>query len=191
MRAVVVYESMFGSTRQIAEAIAEGLGAEAEVQVIGVGQAEPAAGQDADLLIVGGPTHARGMSRRVTRRGAPDYLARPGSDLVLEPGADTGPGVREWLGSLGDLTAKAAAFDTRIKAPAALTGRASKGIAKALARAGGSVVVPAESFLVDKLGHLLAGERERARAWGARLATVVAPDPVPSRRNGREGPASP
>jgi len=159
--------------------------------VIGVGRADHAAWQGIDLLIVGGPTHARGMSRRATRRGAPDYLGRPGSDLVLEPGADTGPGVREWLGSLGGLTTKAAAFDTRIKAPAALTGRASKGIAKALSRAGQSVAVPAESFLVDKKGHLLAGERERALAWGARLATVVAPDTVPSRRNGREGLASP
>jgi hypothetical protein len=175
MRAVVVYESMFGNTRQIAESIADGLGTGTEVQVIGVSQADRATLRGVDLLVVGGPTHARGMSRRATRRGAPDYLAKPGSDLVLEPGADAGPGVREWLPSLGDLTMKTAAFDTRIKAPPALTGRASRGIANALSRRGQTVIVPAESFLVDKKGHLLDGETERARAWGARLALVVAP----------------
>ena len=67
----------------------------------------------------------------------------------------------------------AAAFDTRIDAPAALTGRASKGIAKRLRRCGFSLVVEPESFLVDKHNRLVDGEEERARAWGAALAATT------------------
>ena len=173
MRALVVYESMFGNTRTIAEAIAEGLGGDPGAQVLGVGDAGPSALEHADLLVVGGPTHARGMSRPATRRDAPKQVRKPGSDLVLEPGADSGPGVREWLDSLGDLPIQSAAFDTRISGSQALTGRASKGISKALSRRDSAPVVPAESFLVDRSGHLLPGERDRAMAWGARIAGMA------------------
>ena len=68
---------------------------------------------------------------------------------------------------------RCAAFDTRIDAPAALTGRASKGIAKRLRRCGFDLVAEPESFLVDKHNHLLEGEAERARAWGAALASAT------------------
>ena len=108
------------------------------------------------------------MSRPGTRKGAPSYVGRPGSDLVLEPGAASGPGVREWLNSLGSLSMGAAAFDTRLKAPAVLTGRASRAIARGFLRHGCNLVVDPESFLVDKTNHLLPGEVDRAQAWGAR-----------------------
>ncbi len=68
---------------------------------------------------------------------------------------------------------KAAAFDTRIKGPVALTGRASRSIAKALAQHGMTVIVPPESFLVEKKGQLLPGEIERAEAWGASMAATL------------------
>ena len=173
MRVVIVYESMFGNTRVIAEAIAEGFGDETDVRVFGVADTDPNVVADADLVVVGGPTHAWGMSRPNTREGAPDYVRKPGSNLVLEPGANTGPGVREWLASVGQHQTNAAGFDTRFKAPAALTGRASKGIDRELSRHGFIVVAPAESFLVNKKSHLLPGENNRGRAWGARLATTV------------------
>ena len=56
MYALVVYESMFGNTRQIAEAVAEGLGSAMEVRVVEVGTAPPVVGEDVALLVVGGPT---------------------------------------------------------------------------------------------------------------------------------------
>jgi hypothetical protein len=172
MRALIVYESMFGSTRQVAGAIADGLRKGADVQVVGVADA-PTMLDDFDLVVVGGPTQAWSMSRPSTRKGAPLHVQKPGSGLALEPGADTGPGVREWLASIGHARAKAAAFDTRIKSPALLTGRASKGIARQLSGHGLSVVAPPESFFVDKRSHLVLGELERARTWGVSLATVV------------------
>src|SRR5579864_6144712 len=136
MRALIVYESMFGSTRQVAEAIAEGLREGADVRVVGVADA-PTTLDDFDLVVVGGPTQAWSMSRPSTRRGAPLHVNKPGSGLALEPGADIGPGVREWLASIGHAQTKAAAaFDTRVKAPVLLTGRASKRIARELSRHG-------------------------------------------------------
>ena len=172
MRALVVYESMFGSTHLIAEAIAEGLRTEADVQVSRVGDA-PKMVDDVELLVVGGPTHAWGMSRPSTRKGAPLHIQRPDSTLALEPGADVGSGVREWLVTAELARIKAAAFDTRIEGPVVLTGRASKGIGRRLSRRGLTLVASPESFLVDKKSHLLPGELERARAWGARVANVV------------------
>jgi len=175
MRIAVVYESMFGSTRLIAQEIAEGLGGAPDVKAIGVAEADDVVMDGLDLIVVGGPTHAWGMSRPSTRRGAPLHVNRPRSGLVLEPGADSGPGVREWISSLDRVHTQAAAFDTRVSSAPLFTGRASKGIARELTRHGLTVIGAPESFLVDKGSHLLAGELERARAWGARLGTVITP----------------
>lgn len=170
MRAVIVYESMFGNTRRIAESIAEGLGGGGDVQLVRAAEGGTHVLDGADLVVVGGPTHAWGMSRPSTRRGAPGYVDKSHGGLALEPGADAEGGVREWLGSLGALPVPAAAFDTRIKAPSFFTGRASKAIARALADHGAPLVAPPESFFVDRKSHLVPGQIDRARSWGSRLA---------------------
>jgi len=182
MRTVVVYESMFGSTHQVAEAVAGGLrdafGSGADVTVRNVRDGDAAVLDGVDLVVVGGPTQAWGMSRPSTRRGAPDYTRKATSDLVLEPGADDGPGVREWLATVTTWPPFAAAFDTRVKGPPALTGRASKSVARSLDSRGCVLVIAAESFLVDRRSHLLPGELERARAWGAAVALQAAHVPA-------------
>ena len=58
MNAIVVYESIYGNTRAIAEAIAEGLGGAPAVSPAEL----PADAAQADLLVVGGPTHIHGMA---------------------------------------------------------------------------------------------------------------------------------
>jgi hypothetical protein len=123
---------------------------------------------DFNLVVVGGPTHVHGMSRASTRHAADDAATASGGDLVMEPDS-TSEGVREWLASLSGMTGRAAAFDTRLDAAPLLTGRASKGIAKMLRAAGLELVAQPESFLVDKDTRLLAGEEQRAQAWGASL----------------------
>ena len=70
MRAVVVYESMYGNTHQVADAIGAGLGTAFDVRVVPVSLAGPEVLADADLVVVGGPTHAHGMSRAATRKAA-------------------------------------------------------------------------------------------------------------------------
>jgi hypothetical protein len=73
--------------------------------------------------------------------------------------------LREWFGSLGRYPVRAAAFDTRMRGPAALTGRASKGVARLLCAHGFEVVTEPESFLVTKQDRLASGELTRAREW--------------------------
>ena len=124
MRAVVVYESMYGNTHRIADAIGAGLEAAFDVRVVPVSHAGPEVIADADLVVVGGPTHAHGMSRASTRKAAVQAADKPVGGLTVEPDA-MGPGLRDWFGSLGDYPARAAAFDTRVHGPAALTGRAA------------------------------------------------------------------
>ena len=174
MRAVVVYESMYGNTHRVADAIGAGLGTVFDVTVVPVLQASPVVLADADLVVVGGPTHAHGMSRATTRKAAVEAAAKPASPLEVEPDA-LGPGLRDWFGSLGHYPVKAAAFDTRIHGPAALTGRASKAVARLLRAHGFDVLAEPESFLVTKQDRLEPQETARAREWAARLAAVIAP----------------
>jgi hypothetical protein len=179
MRAVVVYESMFGNTRQIADAIGTGLAEAAEavciVSVIPVAQAGPEQIKETDLVVVGGPTHVHGMTRASTRQGAAKMAEQADSGVKLEPGA-LAEGLRDWLDELGKrkVHAKAAAFDTRMHGSAAFTGRASKGISRALRHHGYELVADPESFIVTKENALEPGEEDRARLWGAKLAALAA-----------------
>lgn len=172
MRARVVYESMYGNTRAVAEAIAAALGSAADSVAIPVGRADPEDVRSADLLVVGAPTHALGLPRPSTRKSAADAAARPGTDLKMEPDAP-GDGVREWLGRLGEVHGRVAVFDTRMRMPAFI-GHASRKTRKLLARRGIKLLERPQSYFVDKQNHLLPGELERARAWGAELLTRMA-----------------
>lgn len=173
MRAVVAYESMYGNTRKVADAIADGLRTRYSVTVEPVNRLDTEQLDTAGLIVIGGPTHVRGMSRASTRKAAEEAANKPGSTLSVERDAQT-PGVREWLSALGRLNVQAAVFDTRIKMPAVLSGRASRGIARELRRHGVTMLTKPESFLVTKDNQLLPGEEDRARAWGQQLAQAVA-----------------
>jgi hypothetical protein len=187
LKAVVVYESMYGNTHLIADAVAEGVAEAAgasddTVVVVAVDQADPDAMAGVDLLVVGGPTHVHGMSRASTRKAAVEAAGKPDSDLEVEPDAE-GVGLREWFDSLGSLSLNAAAFDTRMKGPQAFTGRASKGIAKRLRERGCTLVAEPASFLVTKENHLLDDEIAHARNWGARLVTAFRERPAHADRS--------
>jgi hypothetical protein len=173
MRALVIYESMYGNTHQIAEAIAEGLGVPEAVQVLPVSEVTESMLDQVDLIVVGGPTHAHGMSRESTRKAAVEAAEKPGNGLHLDP-SGTGVGLRDWFESLGTVHGKAAAFGTRTKGPGLLTGHAAAGIAKLLVHHGLDLMAEPESFLVDKHNHLLSGERGRAMVWGENLGHQLA-----------------
>ncbi len=170
MRAIVIYESMFGATKAVAEAIATGISLSGgRTRVIRAADATAADLEGAELIVVGAPTHVHGLPRPSTRKGTLGIISKADGDLVLEPGADTARGVREWLAGLEGLQVQAAAFDTRLNGVAFFTGRASRSIVRALRRHGAELLAPPESFLVAK-NKLVAGELERARAWGERVA---------------------
>lgn len=168
MRALVVYESMYGNTHRIAEAIARGLRSAYAVQVVSVAGARFEHVGRYDLIVAGGPTHAHGMSRSDTREAAISAPRVKADQLQVEPDAG-GLSLRVWLDTLGLRSGHAAAFDTRLQGYAVVTGRASKGIAAMLRQHGFQLVVEPISFLVDRHDHLLPGEEERAERWGATL----------------------
>jgi hypothetical protein len=167
MRAVVVYESMFGNTKTIAEAVADGLSAVLPVELVEVGDAPAVLADDVELLVVGGPTHALGLSRPDTRRTA---LQQAGRDLQAGR-----TGLREWLAGLRfTLTGTAVAtFDTRINRPR-IPGSAARAAERRLRRLGFHVVSRAQSFYVGGTeGPLLDGEAGRARRWAERTAILA------------------
>jgi len=167
-RALVVYESMFGNTERVARAVALGLAEHIHVDLVRAGPGVTLA-DDVDLVVVGGPTHAFGLSRPSTRVSAGQQGAS-GS-------AASGSGLREWLETLPPPTAywpATAAFDTRVRKPG-VPGSAARSAARRLRHAGLPVVVPPMSFWVRGTGGpLLPGEEGRARSWGRELAGTVA-----------------
>ena len=165
--AVVVYESMFGATKEIAEAITAGLSRSVSCTLTEVGAAPTVLERDVDLLVVGAPTHAFGLSTGETRREAQTHTA----DQVISREM----GVREWLPALVVLGARTrtAAFDTHVK-ERWVPGSASHRIARALRRKGLRPATSPVSFRVEGMtGPLLPHELERARAWGEELAGRV------------------
>ncbi|MCW5717567.1 MAG: hypothetical protein KIS68_07025 [Bauldia sp.] len=174
MKARVVYESIFGNTRAIAEAIAEGLAARFDTETVEITSAsESAAGLD--LIVIGGPTHAWAMSRPTTREAGRAQARKLGIDPVS---GDIG--VREWLARVVDgAGTKAAVFDTAVESFGIFSGgSAAKGEAKAFRRAGFELIDEPQQFRVavkDDRTVLIAGELERARKWGEQLAERAAP----------------
>lgn len=164
MRALVVYESMFGNTEQVARAVAEGLATHARVETVEATAAPVPLPDDVDLLVVGGPTHALGMSRAATRASAVEKGAT---------GHDAG-GIREWLDGLPPLHGvRAAAFDTHVHTR--IPGSAAGSARRRLRKLGATVVTSPSSFYVtDTQGPLDEGEFDRARRWGADLVATVA-----------------
>ncbi len=169
-RAVVVYESMFGNTEAVARAVAEGLSSRIDdVEVVAVTSA-PTTLDGFDLVVVGGPTHAFGMSRPATRTSARDQGAEGPTDI----------GVREWLETVirPESPTLAACFDTRIRVPL-LVGSAARAVRRRLRRLGFEVVTIGRFRVTATPGPLAGGELDRARRWGAGLVPATVPVAAP------------
>jgi hypothetical protein len=169
-RALVVYESVFGDARAIADAILAGLSRHLPAGVVAAADAPAEVGADVALLVVGGPNHAFGMPRPLTRKSA---VTQYGADIP-----DTQVGLHEWLESarLTGSGTLAAAFDTRGADHPLISklDHAARTEEKLLTRLGATVVAPAEHFFVaDVKGPLAEGEEDRARSWGETLAGLV------------------
>lgn len=175
------HESMFGNTREVAEAIGDGIrqaNPDAEAECLQVVDASPELIKSSDLLIVGGPTHIRGMTSQFSRKigisGEQKIEAKVGTKHQLEPDAE-GPGLRDWFdGSKGQRWSSGAAFDTRL--PSALAAVRAHGIARRSRRHGYQLVSDPQGFILDDAyGPVRPAEIKRAKEWGAQLvrASVV------------------
>ena len=161
MNALVLFDTEYGNTEQVARAIATGLAPSCTVQLAKVDEMTKIDTQRLDLLVVGGPTHRHKASDRMTA-------------LLGEMPRGSLKGV------------KVAAFDTRYNMAAWLTGSAAGRISQYLRKLGGSLVVPGQSFFIardtppegEKRRHeqekLEPGELERAAQWAAEIARLMA-----------------
>ena len=161
MKAIVVYESHWGNTGEIARAIAEGIGPQA--RALNTDQADAAVIADADLVVAGAPVIAFSLPRE----GMRSQIAG-GAEKAPRPPDVSHPLLRSWLDGLKPREGLGAAFETRIWwSPRGATGA----IESKLKHAGYRMAAKAERFIVDgAYGPLKAGELDRARAWGANLA---------------------
>jgi hypothetical protein len=163
MRAIVVYESHWGNTADVARAIAEGIGPEAEA--LNTDEATPAIVAAADLVVAGAPIMAFSLP-------SDTMVANAGKDPKAPRPADVShPSLRHWLDGLPKSHAASASFETKLRwSPGSATGA----IDERLRRAGFRTIAKAQKFAVaTSYGPLRDGELERARAWGKDLAASV------------------
>lgn len=163
--AVVVFETMFGNTAKVADAVARGLEREGlAVACSDVRSTRPWHDVEADLLVIGAPTHYFSLSVSGTREDA----ARRGA-----PGDRARVGMREWLGAPAPRSPMAV-FDTRLRAYSHIPVAGAQRAARLVARGGVEVVGVPTGFLVETTtGPLVEGELERAEAWGRSLAGEI------------------
>ena len=146
MKTLVVYDSLYGNTEEIARAIGDAM--TGEVKVLRAGEASPPISETFDLLIVGSPTHG----------GRPTQAIQDFTKRV--PALNGAP---------------VAAFDTRLSTRLAkLFGYAAGRIGKTLEKKGGILVKPPEAFFVKGTkGPLREGELERAASWAGEIARSI------------------
>ncbi|NTW29481.1 MAG: flavodoxin [Coriobacteriia bacterium] len=164
MQAIVVYESLWGNTAAIAQAIAEGLGN--GTRALSTTEAFGSAVGDADLIVAGAPVLGFSLPTEQMRE---NLRVNPGK----APKAPdlSHPSMRSWLDALPEGSGRSAAFETRIWwSPRGSAPTISRG----LERAGYFPISKAERFIVEGgYGPLRKGELERARQWGADLAKLM------------------
>ena len=142
MKALIVYDSVYGNTEKIAGAMAEAIVPPDEVNVLRAGEANPSELASIGLLIIGSPTHG----------GRPT------------------PAVQDFLNKVPKLSPQVinvAAFDTRIQTKLVkVFGYAAGRIANNLKKKGGNLIASPEGFFVTGgQGPLKEGELERAADW--------------------------
>jgi hypothetical protein len=165
MKAVVVYESLWGNTAKVAGAIAEGLGEGAEA--LSTLEATPEIVAEVDLIVAGSPVFAFKMSSDTMR----ESIRRSPGPRAPAPPDLSHPSMASWLESLPAGDACAAAFDTEARGP---FGKAAPTIARSLQASGFRLIGKPTGFYVSgKYGPLRDGELDRARRWGIELASVM------------------
>ena len=169
MKAVVVYESLWGNTAAVARAIAEGLGPGA--RALSTAEAANEAFRGAELIVAGAPVLGFKLPTEEMRQrvGANVGSGAPAPDL-------SHPSLRSWLDALPDGLLPGghgyfATFETRLRwSP----GGATSTIARSLERAGYRPLAKGRRFIVKgKYGPLRTGELDLARQWGASLAAAA------------------
>jgi flavodoxin I len=142
VKAIIIYDSLYGNTEKIANSVAQGIGG--EVKVVKAGEAKAGEIGSYDLVLIGSPTQG----------GRQTAAVKTFLDSIPE-------------GALKNKSV--AAFDTRLTTKLVkLFGYAAGRIHDDLKEKGANLLAPAEPFYVNKGKGpaLVDGEAERAAAWG-------------------------
>ena len=146
MKTLIVYDSVYGNTEKIAQAIGGAITGEAKA--VRVGEVNSIKLKTINLLIVGSPTHGGRPTPAIQ-----DFLNKVSKSAIRD--------------------VHVAAFDTRLSMRlVGIFGYAAERIADSLKRNGGNLIAPPEGFFVKgKEGPLKEGELERAASWAKTIAT--------------------
>lgn len=154
MEILIIYDSVFGNTARLAQAMTEQLGND-EILLSRVTEIKPEQLKGIRYLIVGSPTRAFRPTKEM-------------AEFLKKLPADSLRGI------------KVAAFDTRMSTQdtnskifsgfAKVFGYAAKPMADLLEKKGGILVMAPEGFFVkDSQGPLKEGELERAAGWAKQV----------------------
>jgi flavodoxin len=181
MNALVVYDSQYGNTERIAEAIARAIGntlaSPEDVAVLRASEVKPEQLAGLQLLIVGSPTQRFRPTPAMT--SFLQSIPTKGLNGVHVAAFDTRINVPE-------VKSAALSFFVKLFGPAAY---AAKHIADELKKSGGTLIVPPEGFFVKGTeGPLKDGELARAASWARMLVEKLgAPQVAVSRQPQERG----
>lgn len=153
LKVLIVYDSVYGNTKKIAEAMIAGIDSLHDAKVSNVQEITSGNIEDIDLLLVGSPTHGGTFTEPVKNF----FASIPANGLA---------GI------------KAAGFDTSFTTESQgafvrflmrTLGYAAPKIAKKLVSKGAEVLPSEIFYVVDTEGPLKEGEEERAGKWAAAL----------------------
>ncbi|MFX1284689.1 MAG: flavodoxin family protein [Promethearchaeota archaeon] len=150
MNGLIIYDSVYGNTEQVAQAIGNALNSQMDVELVRVSDVNPDKLAEVKFLIIGSPTHA----------GSPTES------------------MRDFLNNISDSAIKdinVATFDTRLSTRLVkIFGYAAGKIAKSLKKKGGILIASPEPFFVKgRKGPLKEGELERAAHWGKDISQIL------------------
>ncbi|MBN2015265.1 flavodoxin family protein [Candidatus Dojkabacteria bacterium] len=154
MKSLVVYDSVYGNTRKIAEAIKEGLSEKYETKIIQASEAKAEDTGNIDLLVVGSPTHGGWFTEDVK-----GFLNSIPEELLKNTAV--------------------ASFDTSmpqegqsffVKLITRIFGNAAPRILKVLGKEGAKIIDSEIFWVLGKEGPLKEGEEERAKQWAESLS---------------------
>jgi flavodoxin I len=155
LKGMVIYDSFFGNTEQIAKAIGKVLQSKGNVKVLKVNQVKPEQLVGLNLLIVGSPTRAFRPTGSINRFLG--KIPRNGLKDIKVAAFDTGISLDDVNSTIGQWFIKS-------------FGYAAKPISDKLKKKRGELIAPPEGFFVEGTeGPLKQGELERAADWAKRI----------------------
>ena len=159
MKAIVIYDSQFGNTEKIAQAIRDALSDTAETRLMRASSVAPRDLMAADLLVVGSPTQRFHATEPVDR-----FLKGASLHGIHAAAFDT-------RFDMNDVDSRTLRLAVKVAGDSAY---AAPRIAAVLEKAGSTMVAAPEGFIVtDTEGPLREGELERAAEWARGLLTAL------------------